>query len=133
VPDQLHLFGAGGGPSRPRPTKPRERDELWEAVLCVCRLQQSSMTASSRSITNRAVKEIRATGATPGDVLRRSRVYVEKYRQTPTAQALARQWPGLAESPLAARRVQSEAEPPLTPERRAEVASRLRAWMDERR
>lgn len=128
-PTQATLFGEG---SRPRDRKPRERDEHWEALLLVCRMQASSMTASSRGMTNRALKEIRDAGATPGEILERGRAYEERFRSTPTAMALARQWPGLAVRP----RKPIEAPPrvfePASPESRQELAQRMRAWMEER-
>lgn len=130
--DQLHLFGAAGAPTRPRERAPRAADPLWDALCHVCKLHQASMTTSSRGITNRALKEIRATGATPGDVLERGRAYVERFRSTPTPQALARQWPGLATRPQATRPAAAALPASATPEQRSELAAKMRAWMEAR-
>lgn len=127
--NQATLFGEN---SRPRERKPREPDHLWDALCHVCKIQTSSMTASSRGITNRALKELRDAGATPGDILERGRAYVERFRSTPTPQALARQWPGLAVRPRAPIQAPPVVFEPLSPEERAEIAARMRQFMDER-
>lgn len=129
-PSQATLFGEG---SRPRERKPRQRDPLWDAVVYCCKIHEASLTASGRGMTNRAVKELRDAGATPEQVVARSRVYIEKWRQTPTAAALARQWATLTESPLRVRVAPLAASESVTAERRAELAQRARAWMEGRR
>jgi hypothetical protein len=128
--DQPTLFGEG---SRPRERAPRAADPLWDALCFVCKLQQSSMTASSRGITNRALKELRDAGATPEDIILRSQAYVERFRSTPTPQALARQWPGLSGRPTAARRVEPRpVEALVSTERMRELGKRARSWLEER-
>jgi hypothetical protein len=128
--EQATLFGTG---SAPRQAKPRAADPLWDALVFVCKMQTSGMTASSRGMTNRALKELREAGATPAEVLERSRSYVERYRHTPTPMALARQWPTLAVRPRAVLRAQPQVFEPASVESRQELAQRMRAWMEERR
>lgn len=130
--DQMMLFGDHGHPSRPRERTPRARDPLWDALCHVCRLQTSSMTASSRGITNRALKELRDAGASEGDILERGRAYVERFQGTPTPQSLARQWPGLAVRPRAPIQARPAVFEPLSPEERSQIAQRMRAILEDR-
>lgn len=126
---QATLFGEG---SKPRDRKPRERDELFDALVYVTKTNPAGLTASGRGMLNRALKELRAVGATPEEIVNRSRVYVEKWRHTPTAGALSRQWATLEESPLAARKVPQRPAHGVSAEARADLAARMRAWMQER-
>ena len=125
-PSQATLFGEG---SRPAQRKPRQADPLFDAITYVCKINPQSLTASGRGQINRNLKELRAVGATPEQIVRRSQVYVEKWRHTPTPAALTRQWAALEESPLAARVVVTPAEEPVSAERRSEIAQQLRAWL----
>lgn len=127
--NQATLFGDR---SRPRDRAPRVADELFDALMHVTKTNAASLTASGRGMANRHLKELRNAGATPAEVLRRSQVYVERFRSTPTSGALTRHWASLESSPLAARKTSQERVEPLSPERRAEIAARMRQYLDER-
>ena len=80
----------------------REKDLLFEAVLRVAGWSESELTDSARGRTNRALKELRAVGATPEEVLIRGRRYWKKYpnfaSRRPAPWTLASHWPGLVEA-----------------------------------
>lgn len=125
--EQIPLFGPGARPERRRIRQP---DPLFDALCFVTKTSASHLTVSNRGMLNRALKELRTVGATPEDILKRSQVYVERFRQTPTPGALVRHWASLSESPVAVRRVAREVTPLVSPERRSEIAQRLRAWLE---
>lgn len=129
--DQLHLFGSGNHPSRPRAK--RECDPLFDALMFVTKTNPAHLTASGRGMANRALKELRQAGATPPEILHRSRVYVERFRHTPTAGALVRHWASLSERPSQPRMAARRVEPLVSAERRSELAQRARAWISEHR
>lgn len=87
-------------PPRADPAPParrqRQPDPLWDAVIAACGLTGAAVTSSARGAWNRAVKELRAIGATPDDV-------------TAKAAAYRRQWPGATLTPTALARRWSEA------------------------
>lgn len=66
---------------------PRQRDEVWEAVLQLCGIPlDAPLTKSERGKYNAAVKELKDVGATPAEISRR----VRAYRTT---------WPGISVTP----------------------------------
>lgn len=71
----------------------RKPDVVWDALMAVCAVDTSSITASSRGAYNRAVKELRQAGATPEEITRRAAIFRATWpdiRLTPTA--LVRRW-----------------------------------------
>ena len=81
------------------PARTRPRDEVFEAVAAVCYGDDwtTQLTETARGPLNRAVKELRAVGATPLDVAERSRAYVGWLGQKPIPMALVKHWPRLAD------------------------------------
>lgn len=74
-------------------TPPRERDEVWDALIEACNIDAEAITADARGAYNRAAKQLRNVGATAGEIRRRAAVYRGQWRDaslTPTA--LARRW-----------------------------------------
>lgn len=129
--DQLHLFGEGGHPSRPRQAKPS--DPLFDALMQVTKTNPHTLTASGRGMANRALKEIRNAGGTPPEILHRSRAYVERFRHTPTPGALARHWASLEVRPHAARQIAPlEAQAPSQALSRSELTARAKAYWANR-
>lgn len=79
-----------------KPTTQRSRDLLFEALAEVCGIDWKNMTDMARGPLVKALKELRAVGATPQDVRARAGEYRSKYQGaalTPTA--LAKHWPAL--------------------------------------
>jgi hypothetical protein len=81
-------------PQDPAPAKPtRERDEIWDTLLDACNIDPTNIPTSARGAYNRAVKDLRDIGATPGEIRRRAAIFRGQWRDvslTPTA--LARRW-----------------------------------------
>lgn len=77
------------------PAKPtRARDEIWDTLLDACGVDPDNIPTSARGAYNRAVKDLRDIGATPGEIRRRAAIFRGQWRDvslTPTA--LARRWP----------------------------------------
>jgi len=81
----------------------RAQDEVWDAVIGACGLTDHSPTASERGAWNRAVKEMKAAGATPAEISRRARAYRKAWPGVSlTPQALARHWSECVAGPGAA-------------------------------
>lgn len=73
--------------------KPKKRDELWDAMIQACGLENEQPTKSARGAWNRAVKDLREIGATPEQIHARASAYRRKWpgaSLTPTA--LSRRW-----------------------------------------
>lgn len=81
------------------PERARRRDDVFEAVATVCFGDdwQTGLTPTARGPLNRAVKELKAVGASPGDVVARAEAYVRWLGQRPTPPALVKHWPRLAD------------------------------------
>lgn len=78
------------------------RDSLFESVAEVCGIDWTNLTKSARGSLNRAVADLRAVGATPGEVVRRAANYRQHFRDAPlTPPALAKHWPMLDDGPRA--------------------------------
>lgn len=79
-----------------KPSRPRKRDELFEALAEVEHTDITALTRSARGKLNDATKQLREIGATPEDVRGRAAAY---RRQHPTwdltAPALVKHWPNL--------------------------------------
>lgn len=72
---------------------PRKRDLLFEAVVDVCGQDARRLTGSERGRINKALKDLRAVGATPEEVRRAASRWATTYpsaRLTPTA--IAANW-----------------------------------------
>ena len=74
---------------------PRERDALFETVAEVCAIDWHDLTESSRGALNKAVAQIRGTGATPDDVIHRAANWPYDVPLTPPG--LAKHWPSLSQ------------------------------------
>lgn len=73
---------------------PRRRDELFDAVVEVCKINPEELTPTARGPLNRALAELRGVGATPDEVRRRAAAWsFGDEKLTPTG--LAKQWPKL--------------------------------------
>jgi hypothetical protein len=80
-------------PAAPRDPPPRQTDELFEALVGACRIEPRELTVSLRGAVNRALKDLRAVEATPGQVTIRARRFYERYpTMTLTPSALAKHW-----------------------------------------
>lgn len=90
-PEDLAAKAAKG----PKPKKEREPDLHFECLVLELGITDTStLTKTSRGAINKALSEIKATGATPGDIRTRAREYRRKFPEAPlTAPALAKQWP----------------------------------------
>jgi DNA-binding transcriptional ArsR family regulator len=83
---------------------PRQRDELWDAMLTACRINPDTIPRTARGAINRAVKELREIGATPQDVEAKAAAYRKTWPEmslTPTA--LAKHWAQLTAGRTATR------------------------------
>lgn len=77
-------------------THKRARDPLWDALIEACGFTHVTPTPPERGAWNKALKDIRAAGATPELVHERARAYRKTWpnvRLTPSA--LARHWGSL--------------------------------------
>lgn len=98
----LPIEGEGEGegekkPLAPTASPPRAPDEIWDTLLEVCGVNSPDITAAMRGSLNRAVADLRAVQASPGEIKIRAR----RYRQSmPNAQltppALAKHWATLS-------------------------------------
>lgn len=73
--------------------KPRARDEVWDAVMAACGIDQAAITKSARGAYNTAVRDLKAMGATPEQIEAKAanwRRYWSGVTLTPTA--LVRRW-----------------------------------------
>lgn len=89
--------GEGKHNGRGQGRKPRQRDEVFEAVAEVCGLPLDGLTKSSRGQLNKAAAELREVETDPMEIRQRAATYAETYptaKLTPTA--LVKHWPALA-------------------------------------
>ena len=78
------------------PKRARERDAIFETLLSICDLDADRLTASARGEVNRAVKELRETGATEESLRSASTAYRIRYETAVlTPSALAKHYPAL--------------------------------------
>lgn len=81
--------GASSGKQRPV-------DPIWDALMEACHVDPKSVTDSARGAYNRAVKDLRGLGATPGQITLRARKFTQQWPGiTITPTALVRRWPEL--------------------------------------
>lgn len=84
-------------PLSPEQAPARKRDEVFEAVCVACRIDWTQLTDTARGPVNRAVRELKAVGATPEAIFDRAWTFEIRYPDiTITPMALAKHWPALA-------------------------------------
>lgn len=87
----------------------RKRDDLFDSLVEVCRIDTASLTTSARGAANRAIKELRVVGATAEQIHQAARAYRTQYPTAAvTPSALAKHWPQLIESAAPARQLYAE-------------------------
>ncbi len=98
--------------------KQRAPDALFDALAEACQIDPADLTPSARGALNRALKDLRAVGATPDEIHRRA----GQYRQM---------WPAVTLTPTALARHWAECTPLAGPldQRQAEIA-RVAAWAE---
>jgi len=74
------------------------RDELWDMMLHVCGYQYDELTPSARGWVNQGVKELRDIGASPDELLKRSRKYWHKFKRRPSPSAISKHWSSLGDT-----------------------------------
>lgn len=91
---------AGPGPAAK--TRTRKPDLFWDELLRVCGVDSAAITKSARGAYNRAVQEIKQTGAAPDEIQRRASEYLRKFPNAAlTPSALAKNWPVLGRTAAA--------------------------------
>lgn len=78
------------------PPATRRRDPLFDAVVAVCGLDPTELTPSARGACNRALADLRAVQADPGEVPARAAVFRSRWDVTLTPTALAKHWAACA-------------------------------------
>lgn len=74
----------------------RPKDEIFDALCLVCKINSAEVTKTGRGELNAAVKELKAVGATPREIIRRSVVWKQKYPEIlVTPSALKKHWAAL--------------------------------------
>jgi hypothetical protein len=74
------------------------RESFVEAIMSVCKLAQTDLTASARGAVNSAVKQLRDAGASPGEIEARAEIYRRLYPDAVlTPLALVKHWPALTQ------------------------------------
>lgn len=112
----------------------RKRDPIFEALAEVCGIDwQEGLTDTSRGRLNSATSELRKVGATPEDIRRRARRYVQLYPHVVvTPQGLTGNWGQLGEvRPRMATKSEEAAEWVRTQERTPEEAEQARSRIAE--
>ena len=80
----------------PQESKPRKKDELFEAIAAACGIDIKQLTGTSRGQLNKATKELRDIGATPDQVDGKAKAYRAQYENASlTPVALVKHWPSL--------------------------------------
>lgn len=73
--------------------RPRKPDPIWDAVMAVCGITTAEVPASKRGAYGRAIKELKAVGATVNDIHSRAFRYRSEFRgATLTPNGLVNQW-----------------------------------------
>lgn len=84
----------------PRESKPRPKDDIFEAVANACAIPLDRLTATERGRINKAAKELRDIGTTPDEIARKAQAYRQQYPDMPlTPQALTGNWAQLTPPP----------------------------------
>jgi len=77
----------------------RKPDELFDALVEACGVNPAELTTSFRGSVNKALKDLRAVDATPGQVKVRAQRFRKRYESISlTPSALAKHWPALGET-----------------------------------
>jgi hypothetical protein len=77
------------------------RESFVEAIMTVCKLAQTDLTASARGAVNSAVKQLRDAGASPGEIEARAEIYRRLYPDAVlTPSALVKHWPALTQQSI---------------------------------
>lgn len=74
-------------------TRRREADPVWDALLAVCAVDAEHLTTTARGAANRALKELKAVGATAAQIRASAQVFRKTWpemRLTPSA--LVKHW-----------------------------------------
>ena len=83
-----------------KPKSPRENAPLFDSVLAACRWDTKTLTVGERARVGRAVKELRAVGATPDEIIHRGTEARRRWGSRAFGpQALVNNWQSLAETP----------------------------------
>lgn len=87
-----------------RDTRDASRNEIWDALMFVCRIDANTITKSARSGYGKVVSELAAVGATSQQVLERATAYRVAYpKASLTPHALLKHWAsveGVATQPV---------------------------------
>jgi hypothetical protein len=77
----------------------RKTDPLFDALVEACGVNPAELTTSFRGSVNKALKDLRAVDATPGQVKVRAQRFRKRYESISlTPSALAKHWPALGET-----------------------------------
>lgn len=77
------------------PVVPRAKktDDVWDTLMAVCGVNSETINSQERGRHNKAVKALKESGATPGEIEVRARRYAQKFPNTVmTPIALASHW-----------------------------------------
>lgn len=73
--------------------KPKARDEVWDAVMEACDIDQAAISKSARGAYNAAVRDLKAMGATPEQIAVKAANWLRYWSTvTITPTALVRRW-----------------------------------------
>ena len=89
-------------PAEPTPKKPRKPDPIFDAIIEACGIDPAELTETARGAANKAVKQLKAVGASPDGIHARARVHLERWPDaslTPTS--LAKNYAQLGAKPSA--------------------------------
>lgn len=71
----------------------RPMDPIWDTLLEVCGVKAGDkITPPARGAYNKAVKDLKAVGATPEEIRRRARIFAVRWGDKITPTALVRRW-----------------------------------------
>lgn len=94
-----HIDKPKAKPSNKAATVEKKRDEIWDAVMLVCGVNSATVNSQERGRHNRAVKALKESGATPEQIILRSKSYKVKFPNVAmTPIALAGHWSELDEN-----------------------------------
>lgn len=113
-----------------KPAQTRKPDELWDALVDQLGLEAGGITKSRRGRLNAALAQLREVGATPAELIRRSKEYRRVHPEWEfTETALATHWASLArKKPVERIAEPADPEPPtMSAEQRKANIERLRS------
>ncbi len=90
-------------PDKPTPKKKsRKPDPIFDAVIQACGINPSELTDGARGAANKAVKELKAVGASPQGIHARAKVHLDRWPQASlTPSSLAKNYAQLNAKPSA--------------------------------